>query len=155
METIDYPKIVARVVLESVAQILRSVEKNGLPKANYFIINFRTDHPGAELSDWLRDEYPEEMTIVLQHWFKDLAVQDAGFWVTLNFKDTPETIYVPFAAMTTFADPSADVRFTFVPLMADTESDNSQSPDDTTAENDDSGEKSTAQVVSLDKFRKS
>src|SRR3546814_1932573 len=81
----------------------------GLPGSHHFYITFRTDHLDSEIPDALREHYPGEMTIVLQHQFWGLEVGDEQFCVTLSFADVPHRLVVPFAAVTAFADPS--VRF--------------------------------------------
>ena len=158
MTEINYPEIMAEALRGMVAEVLKSVEASGLPDKNYFVMTFRTDHPGAELPGRLRAEYPHEMQIVMQHWFRDLNVGDAGFWVTLNFGNTPEPIYVPFTSLTAFADPGAGVQFKFLPLDMGEEvkADSDGGPGDEPDESADGPRRNEpAQVVSLDKFRKS
>ncbi len=87
--------------------------EDGLPGNHHFYISFETGHPGVDIPDWLRESYPEEMTIVLQEWFDDLAVTPDRFSVTLNFSNRPETLVVPFAAVRTFVDPSVKFGLKF------------------------------------------
>jgi hypothetical protein len=86
-----------------------------LPGGHLFLLTFRTSHPGVALSPGLLARYPEEMTIVLQHQFWDLAVGEDAFSVTLRFGGTPERLHVPFAALLAFADPSARFALRFGP----------------------------------------
>jgi len=128
------------------------VSKHGLPGKHHFFITFDTQHPDAELADWLSDRYPGEMTIVLQHWFANLDVTDEGFAITLNFGDNPEPLYVPYDAIKTFVDPSVEfgLRFeTQTPAETDVEA-----PMIEMAEPEPKPARAAAEVVSLDKFRK-
>ena len=78
----------------------------GLPGRHHFYVTFRTTHPGVSLADHLRQTYPEEMTIVLEHQFWGLKVEDDCFMVTLSFKGVHERLVIPFSAITAFIDPS-------------------------------------------------
>lgn len=80
----------------------------GLPGDHHFYVTYRIDADGVELPGYLRAEHPDEMTIVLQHEFEDLVVEEEAFMVTLRFNGKPERLRVPFAAVVTFADPSVD-----------------------------------------------
>ena len=82
-----------------------------MPGKHHMLITFDTKHPGVDMAQSLRDRYPGEMTIVLQHWFEDLAVMKDRFSVTLNFGDVPETLVIPFDAVQTFVDPSVEFGF--------------------------------------------
>ncbi|MGN6517776.1 MAG: SspB family protein [Rhizomicrobium sp.] len=88
-----------------VREALRRVEKQGLVGAHHFRITFKTGYPGVELPDFLREQYPDEMMIILQHQFWGLKVKENHFEVTLSFKKVPATLTIPFAALTQFADP--------------------------------------------------
>jgi len=94
--------------------VLRDAAARGLPGEHHFFISFDTRDPGVKLSARLRAQYPEEMTIVLQHQFWDLTVDEEAFEVGLSFNGTPERLTIPFAAVKGFADLSVKfgVRFT-------------------------------------------
>lgn len=94
-----------------VVTALRHVEANGLPGAHHFYITFKTDFPGVSIPERLKAQYPDEMTIVLQHQFQSLNVDEAGqvMSVGLNFSGVPCTLVIPIAAISSFADP--EVRF--------------------------------------------
>ena len=94
-----------------VASALRHVAAHGLPGGHHFYITFKTGYPGVVIPDRLRTQYPEEMTIVLQHQFHSLMVDEAGeaMSVGLSFYGIPATLTIPIAAITSFADP--EVRF--------------------------------------------
>ncbi len=89
-------------------KVLTDAASHGLPGEHHFYITFKTHAPGVVLSDRLRAEYPEQMTIILQHQFWDLKVHDVGFEVGLSFRRIPEKLQIPFAAVTGFFDPSVN-----------------------------------------------
>ena len=111
--TIDYGNLMHNAMRGLILDVLRMVEKDGLPGDHHFFITFDTRHPDAAMADWLHERYPEEMTVVMQHWYEGLAVDDDGFAITLNFGDTPEPLYIPFDAIRTFVDPSVEFGLRF------------------------------------------
>lgn len=104
-----YDRMVEDALRSVVRRALIHVAGHGLPGNHHFYITFRTDHPDCEIPQALRERYPGEMTIVLQHQFWGLEIAEDQFCVTLSFNDVPHRLVVPFAAVTAFADPS--VRF--------------------------------------------
>jgi hypothetical protein len=108
-DILRYDLMVERALRAVVRDALNVAADEGLPGDHHFYITFRTDSPGVEISDALRTRYPEEMTIVVQHQFWDLAVADDYFAVTLSFSGRPERLVVPYEAISAFADPA--VRF--------------------------------------------
>jgi hypothetical protein len=106
---IDYPARILDALRLLVRDLLSEVADEGLPGEHHFYLTFRTAAEGIELPARLAARVPEEMTIVLQHQFQDLAVDERSFGVTLRFDGAPERLVVPFAALTAFADPAADV----------------------------------------------
>lgn len=173
-DTIDYGNLMHDAMRRLIRTVLEDVAADGLPGQHHFFINFNTQHPDAALADWMYDRFPEDMTIVLQHWFANLEVSDDGFSVTLNFGDTPEPMYVPFDAINTFVDPSVEFGLRFETQDSDDHHANLHlageeddvsgvnetchvAPTDKDAEDateDDGDEKQDAEVVSLDSFRK-
>jgi uncharacterized protein len=147
--TIDYGNLMHRAMRGLIQEVLNDVSERGLPGQHHFFITFDTMHPDVEMADWLSDRYPEEMTVVMQHWFDNLEVTDDGFSVTLNFGDTPEPLYIPYDAIRTFVDPSVEFGLRF-----ETQEDDDSDPSDD--DDDDDAEKaaSDAEIVSLDSFRK-
>ncbi|GAA6187054.1 ClpXP protease specificity-enhancing factor SspB [Litorivita sp. NS0012-18] len=139
-----------------IQEVLTEVQKNGLPGAHHFFITFDTRHPDAKLADWLRERYPSEMTVVMQHWYDGLEATDEGFSITLNFGDAPEPLYIPYDAIQTFVDPSVEFGLRFE--TQDDEDDGESDEDEIEAEDTEDGaapEKPAAgDVVSLDSFRK-
>lgn len=96
-----------------VRKVLSEVAQTGLPGDHHFFVSFATRAPGVRISSRLLDQYPEEMTIVLQHQFWDLSVTETAFEVGLSFNNVPERLLVPFAAIRGFADPSAKFALQF------------------------------------------
>jgi len=101
-----------------VRTVLADVAKKGLPGEHHFKITFNTVAPGVRLSDRMRAQYPEAMTIILQHQFWDLHVDETGFEVGLSFGGVPERLAVPFEAVTAFFDPAVQFGFQFETLDA-------------------------------------
>ncbi|CCB67104.1 MULTISPECIES: SspB family protein [unclassified Hyphomicrobium] len=104
--SIDYGKLQQEAMRGVVRAVLQRVVKTGLPGEHHFYISFLTQAPGVILSKRLKEKYPTEMTIVLQHRFWDLIVSDERFEVKLTFDGIPERLVVPFAAIKVFIDPS-------------------------------------------------
>jgi uncharacterized protein len=106
--------ILAQAALRGVVRtVLADAAKKGLPGEHHFKITFNTKAPGVRLSDRMRARYPQDMTIVLQHQFWDLAVNETTFEVGLSFGGVPERIIVPFDAVTAFFDPAVQFGFQF------------------------------------------
>jgi len=114
VDYIRYDILTQEAMRGVVRTVLRDAATKGLPGEHHFFISFDTRDPGVKLSARLRAQYPEEMTIVLQHQFWDLTVGEETFEVGLSFNGAPERLIIPFAAVTGFADPSVKfgVRFT-------------------------------------------
>lgn len=145
---IDYGNLMHRAMRGLIQQVLTNVQEHGLPGEHHFFITFDTNHPDVALADWLQDRYPGDMTVVIQHWFDNLDVDDEGFAITLNFGDKPEPMYIPFDAIRTFVDPSVEFGLRFETVDSDDEDED----DDGDAAQDEPAR--DAQVVSLDSFRK-
>ena len=155
---IDYGNLMHRAMRGLIQDVLNDVAKNGLPGEHHFFITFDTMHPDVEIADWLSDRYPDEMTVVMQHWFDGLDVTDEGFSVTLNFGDNPEPLYIPYNAIRTFVDPSVEFGLRFE-TQGDDDDDDDDGPDEDAVafESDEKVEKKPsgdAEIVSLDSFRK-
>ena len=101
--------------------VLAETAKNGLPGEHHFYLSFTTHAPGVVVSDAVRGNHPDEMTIVLQNQFEDLQVMDDHFTVRLSFNQIPETLIVPFSALTRFYDPSVSFGLMFDDFEGDEE----------------------------------
>jgi uncharacterized protein len=117
-DKIDYSAFLQEALRDLVRRVLEQVAEHGMPGEHHFYIGFRTDFPGVEAPRFLREQYPEEVTIILQHQFWGLEVTPEAFSVLLSFGGSRQRIYVPFAALTAFADPSADFGLRFEALTA-------------------------------------
>jgi uncharacterized protein len=115
---IRYDLLAQQALRGVVRTVLADVAKEGLPGEHHFKITFNTTAPGVRLSDRLRAQYPETMTIILQHQFWDLAVGDSAFEVGLSFGGIGERLAVPFDAIVAFYDPAVQFGFQFEPIDA-------------------------------------
>lgn len=154
MKAINYSHYMAKALREMVASVIRFVELNGLPEQNHFEITFFTGHSGVELPSYLREQFPETMQIIIQHWYRNLETGDGGFWVTLNFNNKPETIYIPYNAMLKFTDPSAGIELNFPPPFEIIEKNESDPKNDDAERSETIEEDTIAQIVNIDNFRK-
>lgn len=154
-DTLRYDKMVEDALRGVVRQALTVTARDGLTGDHHFYITFRTRHPGVKMADHLMARHPDEMTIVLQHQFWDLEVDDSQFQVTLSFSGKPELLIVPLAAISGFADPSAKFGLQF---QAEAEEDPDDDPLAEIAEEDDTPstppDDGGGKVVALDAFRK-
>ncbi|MCA0926938.1 SspB family protein [Ruegeria profundi] len=151
-QDIDYGNLMHTAMRGLIKTVLTSVADNGLPGAHHFFITFDTREDGVQLADWLRGRYPEEMTIVMQHWFENLEVGDDGFAITLNFGDAPEPLYIPYASIKTFVDPSVEFGLRFE--SPEEEEEVEAVVDEDSIEVEEEPGQHDAEVVSLDSFRK-
>lgn len=156
-QTIDYGNLMHNAMRGLIQKVLIDIAQSGLPGQHHFFITFDTMHPDVEIADWLSDRYPEEMTVVIQHWFDNLNVSDDGFAITLNFGDNPEPMYIPYDAIKTFVDPSVEFGLRFETQEVDEEAaedfKTDDEPDSDFIEIDEIGHHD-AEIVSLDSFRK-
>jgi hypothetical protein len=150
--------ILAQAALRGVVRtVLADVAKKGLPGEHHFKITFATVAPGVRLSERMRGQYPDAMTIVLQHQFWDLEITEHGFSVTLSFQKQLDRLVIPFAAIRSFADPSVNFALEFaVPEAkpAAGPATSSTVPVLVEAPPSKPAKKSTGDVVALDSFRK-
>ena len=131
-----------------VRRVLIDAGKKGLPGEHHFFITFDTQHDAVRLSQRLRDQYPDEMTVVLQHQFWDLKITEEAFEVGLSFSGVAERLYIPFEAITAFADPSVQFALQFETLV-DAPEEGAEAPPPLRSVDKPGGE-----VVRLDRFRK-
>ncbi|MEM7300176.1 MAG: ClpXP protease specificity-enhancing factor SspB [Pseudomonadota bacterium] len=194
-DLIRYDVLAQEALRGVVKKILGEVSRTGLPGDHHFYISFATKHPGVRLSNRMRAQYPDEMTIVVQHQFWEMETGDTEFEIGLSFNDIPEKLKIPYAAIKGFFDPSVQFGLQFdvendavddeeetvpssitaiskdlaptalaavqetpeavTPANSETADDvrDEESAEETDAESD-SEEAATAEVVSLDAFRK-
>lgn len=153
----DYPAMIDEAMRGVVRKALLQVQADGLPGEHHFYISFLTGFPGVRLSPQLRERFPQEMTIVVQHQFWDLRVEEDHFSLMLSFNNIPEKLVVPYSALTAFADPSIKFGLQFhirktppMPMPEASFEPTPLKPDNSGNE----GEESSAQVISIDAFRK-
>ncbi|WP_112662555.1 SspB family protein [Microvirga flavescens] len=128
-DLIRYDLLVQDALKGVVRRVLIDAAKDGLPGEHHFYISFRTDFPSVRLSNRLREKYPQEMTIILQHQFWDLIITEPTFEVGLSFSGVPERLLIPFDALTGFFDPSVQFGLKF-----DQEGDEDEEEEDNAAE---------------------
>jgi uncharacterized protein len=181
-DLIRYDLLAQEALRGVVKRVLEDVMRTGVPGEHHFYISFNTEFSGVRISPRLREKYPEEMTVILQHQFWDLSVTDHGFEVGLSFSNVPEKLYVPFDSITGFFDPSVKFGLKFEPLNQTAEEKPAKVPaprdmprgaasepvvsppsrkksdkaakEEKVAAEDASADDKGAQIVSLDKFRK-
>jgi hypothetical protein len=152
----DYPKMVEAALRGVMREALARTVREGLPGDHHFYVTFRTHAPGVGIPNRLLSKFPDEMTIVLQHQFRALEVGEDAFSVNLSFQSRSERLRIPFAAVTTFADPSVNFGLQFqVPAAqpAEVTALSAQLPPPEPAEPAELA-RPAAEVVTLDKFRK-
>lgn len=120
-DLIRYDILAQDALRNVVRKVLAEVAKTGLPGEHHFYITFATHAPGVRVSSRLLSDYPEDMTIVLQHQYWDLSVSEQAFEVGLSFNGVPERLLVPFTAVKGFVDPSVQfgLQFETVPRKDD------------------------------------
>lgn len=112
-DLIRYDLLVQDALKGVVRRVLANAIRDGIPGEHHFYLSFRTREKGVRISQALRDKYPDEMTIVLQHQFWDLSVNDYAIEVGLSFSNVPEKLVIPFDAVSGFFDPSVQFGLKF------------------------------------------
>ena len=113
----EYQKLIQEALLGVVRKILQKTAQNGLTEPHYFYITFQTTTEGIEIPSFLKERFPNEMTIVLQYQFDELTVEDDFFSVLLSFNGKAEKLVVPFKSILSFADPSQEFILQFMPAL--------------------------------------
>ena len=150
--SIDYHHLIQESLRSVVRELLRRVERDGLPSPHHFYLTFDTSHPGVELSAELAASYPEEMTIVLEHQFWELEAAKDGFAVDLSFGGQRQRLSVPYAALTSFVDPAAEIGLRFgEAAKAELSSETTKAPEPAEGPG---GNGVTPNVVPIDRFRR-
>lgn len=151
MSLINYDRLIKDSLKYVVKRSLEHVAEKGLYGEQHFYITFKTDYKEVEIPDYLLDEYPDELTIVLENQFWNLKVSETYFTVSLNFNSKIENIKVPLDSILEFSDPSEDFVLQFEPYEDEFDLDTSfEKKEDFSIEQDEQENK----VISLDLFRK-
>src|SRR5882757_9977277 len=159
---IGYQALTDSALRGVVRDALRRIEKSGLIGAHHFYLTFKTHAEGVDIPDFLKEQYPDEMTIIIQHQYWALKVKDDYFEVTLTFKKLPAPLHIPFNALTAFFDPGVQFRAegeaakpATGPVMVPTnppEANPAEATEPAAAKPDE--KPAPGEVVSLDSFRK-
>jgi len=189
-DLIRYDILAQEALRGVIRKVLAEVAATGLPGNHHFFITFLTGAPGVRISSRLKEKYPEQMTVVLQHQYWDMVVTDQLFEIGLSFGDVPEKLTIPFSAIRGFYDPSVNFELEFDVSVVQPTSDNDEggnvssielissedtpekakpksksrkpaadkgetaAKDEPASEDDEAEAKPSADVVSLDSFRK-
>lgn len=159
-DILRYDLMIEAALRDVVRETIATVAQNGLPGEHHFYITFLTNYPGVEIPDYLRKQYADEMTIVLQYQFFGMKIEDDRLHVTLSFNNVKERLVVPIESITTFADPSVNFALQF--QSGQTDDDEDEDGEDETAANAEGKEGAKpkvddgkrGEVISLDMFRK-
>lgn len=155
-DELRYDLMVEGALRRVVYDTLKMVAERGLPGSHHFYISFLTEHPGVQIPQHLHEQYPKEMTIVLQYQYYGLVITEQNFSVTLSFNNVKERLVIPFAAITTFADPSVNFALQFQTMDDEDdeafEEEGGDAKETGEKEEKEAGEKGV--VISLDQFRK-
>jgi hypothetical protein len=166
VDLMRYDLLVQDALRGVVRKVLGDMARDGLVGEHHFYITFRTHARGVRLSSRMRELYPDEMTIILQHQFWDLSVSDHAFEVGLSFKNVPEMLHIPFDAITRFSDPAAgfDLEFKLDVETGETSANDAGAPAEIAAADSakpkdaeaprEAGDKARDKIVSIDAFRK-
>ena len=171
-EGLRYDLWIEEALRQVIHRALTLAATEGLPGEHHFYVTFRTGGPGVSIPPYLKTQHPDEMTIVLQHQFDNLDIDDDGFSVSLRFNGKPELLQIPFEAVTSFADPSVNFGLQLKTVDMDDDefeelsNDPVNSIEDLTSNQDDSASNEsgndddvadkpkTGEVIALDAFRK-
>ena len=105
---IEYQNILDKNMLNVLKDILINIRDKGLSNNNHLYVTFSTNHQNVELPNWLKQKYPQEMTIIIQYEYYDLEINKNNFSITLSFGDIKTNIIINYNAIISFADPSAN-----------------------------------------------
>jgi len=161
-DELRYDRMVESALRGVVREALASAAEKGLPGDHHFYLTFVTNHRGVAIPEYLRQKYPQEMTIVLQHQFFGLEVCEDRFSVSLSFSSKTERLVIPLAAISTFADPSVNFALQFQSAKEGVEGDEAAEDAEASEEPAETDAKAPAEaapadgakVVALDAFRK-
>jgi len=151
-DTINYAQMMQKAMQGLMIDVLKKTSINGLPGNHHYFISFKTKSEGVKVADWIKERYPEEMTIVIQHWYDNLDVNDKCFSITLNFGDNPENLTIPWDSILTFVDPSVEFGLRFEGEENKDNNIHQEIPESNMVVIEE--EDNVAEIVNLDSFRK-
>ena len=156
MADMNYKVLIENAMLNMVRDILKKISKDGLPKNHHFLITFFSRSKGVIVPDWMKEKYPDKMTIIIRNWFENLNVTDKKFEISLNFSNNVERLTIPFNSLELFADPSVDFAISFnqVNSMPTSATEGGNEPNDQTASKKDELSKKNENVINLINFKK-
>lgn len=152
----DYPRLIARALRRVAWEVLDRVAREGFPGEHHVYLAFDPAAEGVVVPRFLAERYPDEVTIILQHQFWDLDVDEDGFAVTLLFDGARQRLVVPLDALTAFSDPSVGLGLRFEPAPAEEGGEEAGPPEgrDGGGEPPGDGDGAAGNVVSIDRFRR-
>ena len=156
MADMNYKVLIETAMLNMVRDILKKISKDGLPKKHHFLITFSSRSKGVIIPDWMKEKYPDKMTIIIRNWFENLYVTDKKFEISLNFNNNVERLTIPFDSLELFADPSVDFAISFnqVNSIPSSEIEGDEEPRDQIATKKEPLNKKNENVISLKNFKK-
>ena len=156
MAEMNYKVLIENAMLNMVKDILKKVSRKGLPKNHHFLITFFSNSKGVIIPEWMKEKYPEKMTIIIRNWFENLYVTDKKFEISLNFNNNVERLTIPFNSLELFADPSVDFAISFnqVNSMPSSETEGVKEPNNQIDSKKDDLSKKNENVINLKNFKK-
>ena len=154
---INYEEIIKDSLKNAIKKLLLDVSLKGLPGDHHFYISFITNFPGVKIAEWMMQDYPNEMTIVIQNWFENLHVDDKSFSIVLNFKNKPEKLNIPFESIISFSDPSVSFSLQFessVSQNLETIMDIKEKDPQTQSDKDDLESEKNNNIIQFEKYKK-
>ena len=156
MAEMNYKVLIETAMLNMVRDILKKVSKDGLPKNHHFLITFFSNSKGVIIPDWMKEKYPDKMTIIIRNWFENLSVSEKQFEISLNFNNNVERLIIPFNSIELFADPSVDFAISFnqVNSIERSETENDKETNNKINTKKDELSKKSKNVIDLKNFKK-
>lgn len=152
-EPLDYHRMVQHALRGVMREALEVAAEEGLPGDHHFYVSFRSQAPGVVVPSFLRDRYPEEVTVVIQHQYWELDIDDDGFGVTLAFDASRQRVAVPWEAVTAFIDPVAEFALRFQ-TVEEARAQAERAGDEQEGDAAPGSPDATADVVNIRQFRK-
>ena len=116
---LNYPEILRNNMINVLKDVLLNIEKNGLKEGHLLYITFETNNPKVKIPEWLKDKYPNEMTIVMQHEYWDFNIYKKSFEIGLSFEDIKTKLWISFNSVVSFVDPFANFGLRLIPENKD------------------------------------